>query len=132
MVAHIQACREALTCPECHTKLGSQALLIVHVFKCLRDDAVAGRKRPREDDENWKPTRNRNNKDEVKLHWQKDHVQDWLVLVELEEYRAIFLKEKVDGRILLELTEEAIKDTGVYGMKVTHAAKFLGLRAAFN
>jgi hypothetical protein len=93
---------------------------------------VAGRKRPREDDENWKPTRNRNNKDEVKLHWQKDHVQDWLVLVELEEYRAIFFKEKVDGRILLELTEEAIKDTGVYGMKATHAKKFLELRAAFN
>ena len=132
VVAHIPACREALTCPECHKKLGSQALLIVHVLQCLRGDAVAGRKRPREDDENWKPTRNRNNKNEVRLHWQKNHVQDWLVLVELEEYGESFLKEKVDGRILLQLTEEAIKDTGLFGMKATHAAKFLELRAAFN
>jgi len=132
VVAHVQACREALTCPECHTKCVSQALLLVHVIRCARGDAGAARKRPREDDENWKPTRNRNNKNEVRLHWQKNHVQDWLKLVELEEYGASFEKEKVDGRILLQLTVDAIKDTGVFGMKATHAAKFLELRAAFN
>jgi hypothetical protein len=127
VVAHMPACREALTCPVCHTKCSSQALLIVHVIRCT----ASTRKRPREDDENWKPTRSRNNKNEVRLHWQKSHVQDWLVLVELGEYGASFEKENVDGRILLQLAEAAIKDMKVFGMKDTHAAKFLELREAF-
>ena len=138
VVAHMPACREALTCPVCHKKCSSQALLIVHVLRCPALDAGSARKRPREDDENyptwpnWRPTRSRNNKNEVRLHWQKKHVQDWLVLVELEEYGPSFSKENVDGRILLQLAESAIKDTKVFGMKETHAAKFLELRDAFN
>ena len=151
VVVHMQACRarlhqyehqapylrsplenEMITCPECHKKLGSQALLIVHVLQCLRGDAVAARKRPREDNESWKPTRNRNNKNEVKWHWQKNHVQDWLRLVELEEYGKYFEKAGVDGRILMQLKEEDFVKMGVFATAPTHAAKFLELRDAFS
>jgi hypothetical protein len=102
--------------------------LIFHVLQCTRG------KRPREDDlfeESWKPTRNRNTKSIVKSHWQRIHVQEWLKLVELEEYDSKFASEQVDGRILLQLTEETIKGP-LYCMKDTHAAKFLDLRAGFN
>jgi hypothetical protein len=94
---------------------------------------VPARKRAREDDDedNWKPTRNRNNKSDVRMHWKKNHVRQWLKLVELDDYDAKFSSENVDGRILLQLTEEAIKGP-VYRMKDTHAAKFLELRNAFD
>ena len=128
VLAHVGACRASLTCPSCNTKCDSQAALIFHVLQCTRG------KRPREDDlfeESWKPTRNRNTKSIVKSHWQRIHVQEWLKLVELEEYDSKFASEQVDGRILLQLTEETIKGP-LYCMKDTHAAKFLDLRAGFN
>jgi len=65
------------------------------------------------------------------MHWKKAHVRAWLKLVELEEYDSKFAKEQVDGRILLQLTEEAIKGPSS-GMQDTHAAKFLDLRNAFE
>lgn len=58
-------------------------------------------------------------------------MKQWLKLVELEEYEPKFLEEQVDGRILLQLTEERIRGTA-FGMKDTHAAKFLELRASFE
>jgi hypothetical protein len=128
--AHITACRQALTCPECNKKCDSQSLLLVHVIRCARGDAVTGRKRPREDDEDWKPTRIHNEKAAVRDHWQRSHVAKWLRLVELDEYGPKFEQEKVDGRILLELTDENLKSE-LFGMKATHAAKFLALRNAF-
>ena len=134
VVAHMGECRKSLTCPDCNTKCDSQALLILHVIKCTRGEAVAARKRPREEDDLediCTPTRNRNNKSVVKLHWKKAHVRAWLKLVELEEYDSKFAQEQVDGRILLQLTEEAIKGPS-YNMKDTHAAKFLDLRNAFE
>ena len=134
VVAHMVECRKSLTCPECNKKCDSQALLIVHAIKCTRGELGAVRKRPREEDDLediCKPTRNRNNKSVVKMHWKRAHVQAWLKLVELEEYDSKFAQEQVDGRILLQLTEEAIK-SAAYGMKDTHAAKFLDLRNAFE
>jgi hypothetical protein len=140
VLAHIGACRAALSCPQCGVKCDTTPHLIAHIFRCSqtnvmgdKNNVMGGQKRERdyalEDEQRWKPDRNRNNKNDVKLHWRGSHVKDWLVLVELEEYGASFIKEKVDGRVLLELTAEAIK---AYGMKETHAKKFLELRAAFH
>ena len=109
--------------------------LIAHIFCCSQNNVVGDNKRKRdyalEAEERWKPDRNRNNRNDVKLHWRGNHVFDWLVLVELEEYGESFKKEKVDGRVLLELTEKDIKGSP-YSMKETHAKKFLELREAFH
>jgi hypothetical protein len=67
----------------------------------------------------------------VKLYWRGSHVQQWLKLNELEEYETCFGKEKVDGRVLLGLTEEVILSP-VFAMKAAHAKKFLELILAFN
>ena len=67
-------------------------------------------------------------KNTVMLHWERSHVKAWLNLVELEEYQGKFATEQVDGRILLA---ETIKGSQ-YGMKDTHAKKFMELRAAFK
>jgi hypothetical protein len=58
-------------------------------------------------------------------------VLEWLKLNELEEYNFFFEKEKVDGRVLLGLTEEAILSP-LFGMKRAHAKKFLELIIGFN
>ena len=58
-------------------------------------------------------------------------MQKWLKLNELEEYQACFEKEKVDGRVLLALTEETILSP-VFAMKPAHAKKFMELIIAFN
>ena len=135
VLAHIAPCRAALTCPQCSVKCDSQPHLIAHIFRCSQ--VVDGRKRQREDTETfenekrWKPERNCNRINDVKLNWRGSHVQEWLKLVELEEYKDSFAKEKVDGRVLLALTEEAILSP-VYAMKPTHAKKFIELRLAFN
>jgi len=130
VLAHIGACRAALTCPECNMKFDSQTQLIAHMFRCALGNTVS-RKRRRDDDESWEPTRNRNKKTDVRLNWTKSHVRDWLKLVELADYTVPFEEEKVDGRILLQLTEEALKGAS-YKMKDTHVAKFLELRTAFD
>ena len=135
VLAHIAPCRAALTCPQCSVKCDSQPHLIAHIFRCSQ--VVDGRKRQREDTETfenekrWKPDRNCNRINDVQLNWRGSHVQEWLKLVELEEYKDSFAKEKVDGRVLLALTEEAILSS-VYQMKDTHAKKFIELRLAFN
>ena len=135
VLAHIAACRAALSCPHCSVKCDAMPHLIAHIFCCSQNNVVGDNKRKRdyalEAEERWKPDRNRNNRNDVKLHWRGNHVFDWLVLVELEEYGASFIKEKVDGRVLLELTEEDIKGSP-YSMKETHAKKFLELREAFH
>jgi hypothetical protein len=129
-----ETCRAALTCPQCSVKCDSQPHLIDHIFRCSQ--FVDGRKRQREETETfdnekrWKPDRNRNDKNDVKLYWKLIHVQEWLKLVELEEYQGCFAKEKVDGRILLALTEDVISSP-VYEMKPAHAKKFIELRMAF-
>lgn len=132
VVAHIPACRASLTCPECAVKWDSQPELFAHILWCsTRGETVTGRKRQREDEKSWLPTRNRNNKTDVRQHWESKHVKDWLELVELKEYGPQFEHEKVDGRILLKLTSEAIRGAQ-FGMKPTHAEKFLELRDAFD
>jgi hypothetical protein len=142
VLAHITACRAALTCPDCFFKSASQPQLFAHIVRCANGAAAAaaaaadtmnGRKRQRvdEDEENWKPNRIRNKKTNVKLHWMRSHVKDWLKLVELQEYESKFHDGQVDGRILLNLTEEDIKSEK-YGMTDTHAGKFLELRAGFD
>jgi hypothetical protein len=133
VLAHVGGCRASLTCSLCHIKCDSQSLLMIHLVLCARGEpATARNKRPREDEEeSWKPNRNHNKKNMVKLHWQRSDVAVWLRLVELEEYQAKFTKEQVDGRILLALTEESIKGPQ-YGMTAPHAAKFIELREAFE
>ena len=147
VLAHIPACRAALTCPECSFQSASQPQLISHIVRCASGaaaaaaaaasaaaaDTMSGRKRQRveEDEESWKPNRIRNNKSNVRQHWKRSHVKDWLKLVELQEYEDKFQAGLVDGRILLNLTEEAIKGEQ-YGMTDPHAAKFLELRAGFD
>ena len=104
---------------------------MVHILRCTSGNTVS-RKRPRDDDEeSSKPTRNRNKKTDVKLNWSRSHVKEWLDLVQLRENATIFEEEKVDGRILLQLTQEALKESP-YAMKHTHVAKFLELRRAFD
>lgn len=138
VLSHVGACRASLTCTVCHIKCDTHPLLVAHMLRCLHDQqaaaaaaAVDARKRPREDEESWQPTRSRNKREDVRKHWQRIHVKQWLKLVELEEYEPKFLEEQVDGRILLQLTEERIRGTA-FGMKDTHAAKFLELRASFE
>ena len=135
VLAHIAQCRAALTCPQCSVKCASQPHLIAHIVRC--SELADGRKRQREDTETfenekrWKPDRNRNDRNDVKLYWRGSHVQQWLKLNELEEYETCFGKEKVDGRVLLGLTEEVILSP-VFAMKAAHAKKFLELILAFN
>ena len=149
VLAHIPACRAALTCPDCFFKCASQPLLFSHIVRCASAaaaaaaatasaaaaaaDTTSGRKRQRadEDEESWKPNRIRNNKSNVRQHWKRSHVKEWLTLVELQEYEPKFHAGQVDGRILLNLTEEAIKGEK-YEMTDPHAAKFLELRAQFD
>ena len=58
-------------------------------------------------------------------------MNQWLKLVELEDYQDKFTQQQVDGRILLDITEETIKGTP-YSMTDAHAKKFMGLREAFS
>ena len=135
VLAHIAPCRAALTCPQCSVKCDSQPHLIAHIYRCSQ--LADGRKRQREDTETfenekrWKPDRNSNDRNDVKRYWRGIHVQKWLKLNELEEYQACFEKEKVDGRVLLALTEETILSP-VFAMKPAHAKKFMELIIAFN
>ena len=133
VLAHVLSCRASLTCPQCHTKCDSQAFLMAHVLQCvLRGEPVNARKRPREnDDGTCKPTRNKNRKHDVMQHWQRIHVNEWLELVELEDYKEAFLKQQVDGRILLKLSKNTIKGKP-YNMTKAHAKKFLSLLASFE
>jgi hypothetical protein len=66
----------------------------------------------------------------VSKHWKREDVTDWLKLVQLEEYTEVFETEKVDGLIVLSLTEDNIKSSP-YNMKPTHAHKFMELRKGF-
>lgn len=137
VLAHLRACREAHTCPTCGVRCDSQPKLIAHIVRqCSDEDSVGGRKRRREDDERkpsktWQPDRNRNDKNDVNLYWMISHVQEWLELVELSEYKDSFAKEKVDGRVLLCLTEEQLLSLP-YSLKANHAKKFIQLRTAFH
>lgn len=128
MLTHVAGCRAELTCPVCAMKSASAQQLLVHVVVC-----AGNRKRSRADDggESWAPTRNCNNKTHVRLHWTTSEVRQWLRLVQLDEYSSCFESEKVDGRILLTLTETEVKGS-MYNMKNNHATKFFQLREAFG
>jgi hypothetical protein len=42
--------------------------------------------------------------------WTIDNVAEWLKQIQLMEYEAVFRKEKISGKALLELTESDLKE----------------------
>jgi hypothetical protein len=81
VLAHIGPCRAALSCPQCGVKCDATPHLIAHIFRCSKNNAVGDHKLDKrkrdyalEDEVRWKPDRNRNNRDDVKLHWRGSHV----------------------------------------------------------